>query len=846
MDWIRSTFLYVRALVAPARYGLPPNLDKEHIEKKLEDLCRAELEALDKYSLIERRAKDQGDDDGGKMMIGATLYGRLMAQYCLNFRTVKLLRKIKGTEPLLEIFTLLTYCDEFAVFKCRNSDKRTLNELNRSSTRSTIRFPLRGRIQTTTAMASCLMQAVFGNLPIEDGSLQQEATKMINIGRRLIRCMVEFIYVGQGEREHRDGEGGGVYGALLSTLVLSQCLETRLWENSPYIAKQLKGIGAVYAGQLAARGKTSFQELVDSNPREVEIILKKNPPFGSDLIAFVRTLPMFSIELVLKQDYILEVTVVQKNDGYNKKLSVKISVLVGDSNNNVLFFKENLDANPGGSCRYQESLKLSDATVATVTGHVICSNWTGLDCSKVIVVNEEAAAAAASSSSSQKQRSRKVNNTNPSKKITEFYRKDDSKVNESRSEGRTSVEVDGMEKPDEDVEVITIEDHQDVSFLETFRFTQKPKLSVEKQNDDSLQFVTASNFRHNLSNPTDSNTNMIDESGSFDKTSSLEIPKCEPANALGESVDRSSHPRQQLRASKSSDSGYESYSTSHSANLSLTTFSEHVDFTSNGVNSSERNNFGFFKGSIAEYRRKPQNTVDSEQSINPPVSRTNDPNPTFKTIASLRESSVEIPHKRPKLDDSDHILPALPPTLRTSDESEPDSSPTNPKKLNFFSQPSTQSKILSGLATFLPTGPPRYNSSNRMQYFTEMHRRNPFILFGRPEDFNSQQRPRHESSIRRVCLFGVYSEMPRYRNEAAPSSAATAPPTTKTTTDIANERQVFRSINGADGDNSGAERVYQKNHRQARRGRRELDLGINEFLSSTFEELDPPKENFFK
>ncbi|KAL1392900.1 hypothetical protein pipiens_012134 [Culex pipiens pipiens] len=344
MVWLRSTFLYVRALGAPVRYGLPAAKDKAQIERNLEELCRTVLNALEKYSAIAIVAKDQGGgegSDGGDdgLRLSSTLYGRLMAHYCISFQTVKLLRKIKGTEPLLEMFTLLTYCQEFAVFKCRNSDKRVLNELNRSTTASsTIRFPLRGRIQNTTAMVSCLMQAVFGNLPIEHPSLQQEATRMIAIGRRLVKCMVEFISLGP----RGSGEDGGVFHALLSTLVLRQCLETKLWENSPFLSKQLRGIGVVYAGQLAARGKISFQELAETNPRELEVILKKAPPFGNNLMETVRKLPIFEIELVLKQDYVVEVTVTQQNKGYDRQVSVRLSVLVGDTSNEVLYFKDNV------------------------------------------------------------------------------------------------------------------------------------------------------------------------------------------------------------------------------------------------------------------------------------------------------------------------------------------------------------------------------------------------------------------------------------------------------------------------------------------------------------------------
>lgn len=36
MEWIRSTFLYVRAIKNPINYGLAAGMMKEKIEKKLE------------------------------------------------------------------------------------------------------------------------------------------------------------------------------------------------------------------------------------------------------------------------------------------------------------------------------------------------------------------------------------------------------------------------------------------------------------------------------------------------------------------------------------------------------------------------------------------------------------------------------------------------------------------------------------------------------------------------------------------------------------------------------------------------------------------------------------------
>lgn len=137
MVWLRSTFLYVRALGAPVRYGLPAAKDKAQIERNLEgdettcqswtikiltlfflELCRTVLNALEKYSAIAIVAKDQGGgSDGGDdgLRLSSTLYGRLMAHYCISFQTVKLLRKVScGTVWFglsLFIYTWVEICD---------------------------------------------------------------------------------------------------------------------------------------------------------------------------------------------------------------------------------------------------------------------------------------------------------------------------------------------------------------------------------------------------------------------------------------------------------------------------------------------------------------------------------------------------------------------------------------------------------------------------------------------------------------------------------------------------------------------------------------------------------------
>lgn len=60
------------------------------------------------------------------------------------------------------------------------------------------------------------------------------------------------------------------YQALASTLILNKCVHARLWENSPYVSRQLPGIGPTLASLLVSANKTTFQAILESNPRDLE------------------------------------------------------------------------------------------------------------------------------------------------------------------------------------------------------------------------------------------------------------------------------------------------------------------------------------------------------------------------------------------------------------------------------------------------------------------------------------------------------------------------------------------------------------------------------------------------
>ncbi|NXJ89192.1 HFM1 helicase, partial [Corythaixoides concolor] len=176
LEWIRSTFLYIRALKNPTHYGFSSGLDKIGIEAKLQELCLKNLNDLSSLDLIRM-------DEANHFKPTET--GRLMAWYYIAFDTVKQFFTIKGTETLKELITMISNCTEFLDVKLRTSEKKILNTLNKDKDKITIRFPMEGKIKTREMKINCLIQAQLGCIPIQDFTLTQDTGRIFRNGLRV-------------------------------------------------------------------------------------------------------------------------------------------------------------------------------------------------------------------------------------------------------------------------------------------------------------------------------------------------------------------------------------------------------------------------------------------------------------------------------------------------------------------------------------------------------------------------------------------------------------------------------------------------------------------------------------
>ncbi|XP_065890770.1 probable ATP-dependent DNA helicase HFM1 isoform X2 [Dysidea avara] len=325
LEWIKSTFLYIRIKQNPSHYGkdIPAELSKQQLEDKLQEMCLRDLTLLSSDMLI-TMTEDQ---------LAPTDIGSMMARYCVAYQSMRRFLQLGGDKTLGHLVTELSCCEEFKDIYLRVNEKKTLNGLNKNKTKQTVLYPMDGKIKSTDMKVNCLIQAALGCLPLHDFALNQDTQKIFRFAARLSRCMMELQW--------RNGK----YQTLLGAVLLYKSIQCKLWENSKHVAKQLDKIGPTLSNALVNAGMISFEKIASTNPRELELIVNRHPPFGNQLQDAAAAVPHYVVSIqqcpgLSRHRAELQVTITCSNSGAMATGNSPrrwCVLIVGDSSNNVVY-----------------------------------------------------------------------------------------------------------------------------------------------------------------------------------------------------------------------------------------------------------------------------------------------------------------------------------------------------------------------------------------------------------------------------------------------------------------------------------------------------------------------------
>lgn len=135
IEWLTSSFLYVRLHKNPKMYGLTM-ISQEEIDEKLKDIVRNFFNELEANGLLRKNCEGN---------VSATNAGILMAQKCLSLKSLQKFQQLCGNESVGDLLKIMCTCQEFKEFSFRANDKKILNQLNQNLVKR-LRYSIQGRI----------------------------------------------------------------------------------------------------------------------------------------------------------------------------------------------------------------------------------------------------------------------------------------------------------------------------------------------------------------------------------------------------------------------------------------------------------------------------------------------------------------------------------------------------------------------------------------------------------------------------------------------------------------------------------------------------------------------------
>ncbi|KAJ3086769.1 Sec63, partial [Quaeritorhiza haematococci] len=390
IEWLKSSFLYVRIRQNPHYYKIKNSgpSSKQSAEGRLEEICVKDLELLSKHGIVVK----QGDNS-----IVATEYGKVMAKYYLRFETVKKLVELKPAASPRDVFECICKAEEFVEVRY-HQDKTHLNALNKNAA---MRFPIKGKIkdagdkvnseylchEINEGLDGTAPHCALGSIPFTDqktaNTLAQETHQILKHASRIARGAVDLMVAKQDFR------------SLKSALDISKSVQAKTWENSTTLLKQIEGVGPQLAKLLAQKNITTFEKLMQTEARQLEFVLNRNPPFGNKLLDQAAAFPRFTMKIVQYKEMSRKVTALEfcvtlgllnpeKVKTYVRHSSASVVFVAGTTSSNTLLDFRKMPMfklKDGITFRFQATLKQQEKIACSV----VSEDYVGLDIHKEVV-----------------------------------------------------------------------------------------------------------------------------------------------------------------------------------------------------------------------------------------------------------------------------------------------------------------------------------------------------------------------------------------------------------------------------------------------------------------------------
>ncbi|XP_012568774.1 DExH-box ATP-dependent RNA helicase DExH17 isoform X5 [Cicer arietinum] len=381
-EWMKCSYLYVRMKKNPVNYAIKKGISDDRLEKHVQEICVQKVNELSQYQMV------WVDEDG--FLLSPLDPGRLMTKYYLRFDTMKQIMRTPENCSLEDALRVVCFAEEIAWIQLRRNEKKQLNEINADKD-GRLRFHILGdkgkkkrRIQTREEKIFILANdCLTGDPSVHDLSLIQDINSICSNGCRIAKCMKDYFV-------HKRNFKGAVNSALLA-----KSFDQKLWDDSPYLLKQLPGIGMVTAKALHSMGIKSFETLAEADPRKIEIVTGRKYPFGNHIKDSLLSLPpkvdvkLAEIESHMQGKSKLVVTLTRISQSGQSAKRHYADMIIGLEEDNTILFHEKIRVDQFSS-PYSTTINVPISQgKQTIKANFIFEEYIGIDVHQKLFLKKE-------------------------------------------------------------------------------------------------------------------------------------------------------------------------------------------------------------------------------------------------------------------------------------------------------------------------------------------------------------------------------------------------------------------------------------------------------------------------
>lgn len=270
VDWLGYSYLYVRMLKDPQRYGISLDKVKEDhlLVKHRADLIHTAATVLDKSHLIKY------DRKSGHLQ--GTELGRIASHYyCTHTSMMTYNQLLKPTLSEIELFRVFSLSSEFRNITVRDEEKQELQKLMER-----VPIPIKESIEEPSAKVNVLLQAYISQLKLEGFALMADMVYVTQSANRLIRAIFEIV-MSRGWAQLAD-----------KTLSLSKMIDRRMWQSMSPL-RQFKKMPEEIVRKLEKKN-FPWERLYDLGPVEIGELIRA-PKLGKTVHKYIHQFPKLEL-----------------------------------------------------------------------------------------------------------------------------------------------------------------------------------------------------------------------------------------------------------------------------------------------------------------------------------------------------------------------------------------------------------------------------------------------------------------------------------------------------------------------------------------------------------------------